>query len=181
MGRWCSTEPCRRDLPEACPGHLQCDWDTPGSLFLSISSEGDGRAPAGEATVIASVFTTPEGWHDLPEEAYQKRKQTVLGQMRRGVEEALTLSAEAWLHSELSTPRGFAYWTGRPKGVVGGLGQSPDRFGPFGLASRSPIRKLWLCGDSIHPGEGTAGVTLSALMACSQLMQERGRTLTLAD
>ena len=43
----------RRDLPEACPGHLQCDWDTPGSLFLSISSEGDGRAPAGEATVIA--------------------------------------------------------------------------------------------------------------------------------
>ncbi|QNJ05204.1 C-3'/4' desaturase [Synechococcus sp. MEDNS5] len=171
----------RRDLPEACPGHLQCDWDTPGSLFLSISRDGDGRAPAGEATVIASVFTTPEGWHDLPEEDYQKRKQAVLEQMRRGVEHALTLPAEAWLHTELSTPRGFAYWTGRPKGVVGGLGQSPDRFGPFGLASRSPISKLWLCGDSIHPGEGTAGVTLSALMACSQLVEERGRTLTLAN
>ena len=101
--------------------------------------------------------------------------------MRRGVEKALMLPEGAWLHSELSTPRGFAYWTGRPNGVVGGLGQSPDRFGPFGLASRSPISKLWLCGDSIHPGEGTAGVTLSALMACSQLMEERGQTLTLAD
>ena len=38
---------------------------------------------------------------------------------------------------------------------------------------------LWLCGDSIYPGEGTAGVSLSALMACQQLMAARGQSLTL--
>jgi phytoene dehydrogenase-like protein len=62
---------------------------------------------------------------------------------------------------------------------VGGLGQQPRHFGPFGLASRTPLQGLWLCGDSIHPGEGTAGVSLSALMACRQLLEGRGTPLRL--
>ena len=170
----------RHHLPDECPGHLQRDGHSPGSLFLSISHDGDGRAPAGQATVIASVFTSPEGWHDMDEKAYQKRKRELRDSIRQDVNAALKLPDDAWLHQELATPRGFAHWTGRPDGVVGGLGQSPDRFGPFGLASRPPIPKLWLCGDSIHPGEGTAGVSLSALMACRQLMAARDLTLRLA-
>ena len=83
------------------------------------------------------------------------------------------------MHLELATPRGFAGWTGRPRGMVGGLGQHPSRFGPFGLAGRSPMSGLWLCGDSFHPGEGTAGVSLSALNACRQLVAERGGELQL--
>jgi phytoene dehydrogenase-like protein len=63
---------------------------------------------------------------------------------------------------------------------VGGLGQHPSRFGPFGLASRTPLPGLWLCGDAIYPGEGTAGVSLSALMAARQLLASRGRPLTMA-
>jgi len=63
--------------------------------------------------------------------------------------------------------------------MVGGLGQHPSRFGPFGLAGRSPMSGLWLCGDSFHPGEGTAGVSLSALNACRQLVAERGGELRL--
>ena len=62
----------RRHLPPDCPGHLQRDQASPGSLFLSVSHDGDGRAPEGRATVIASVFTSPEGWHTMEEEAYQK-------------------------------------------------------------------------------------------------------------
>jgi phytoene dehydrogenase-like protein len=38
---------------------------------------------------------------------------------------------------------------------------------------------LWLCGDAIYPGEGTAGVSLSALTACRQLLARRGRALEL--
>jgi len=170
----------RHHLPDECPGHLQRDGNSTGSLFLSISHEGDGRAPEGQATVIASVFTSPEGWHDMDEKAYQQRKRELRDSIRQDVNAALKLPDDAWLHQELATPRGFAHWTGRPDGVVGGLGQSPDRFGPFGLASRTPIPQLWLCGDSIHPGEGTAGVSLSALMACRQLMAARGLTLRLA-
>ena len=169
----------RRALPADCPGHLQRGCQEPGSLFVSISRDGDGRAPAGQATLIASVFTPTGTWCDLAEVVYQQRKQNVLEAIRAELECWLGIPASAWLHLELATPRGFAGWTGRPRGMVGGLGQHPSRFGPFGLAGRTPMSGLWLCGDSLHPGEGTAGVTLSALNACRQLMAKRDQPFSL--
>jgi C-3',4' desaturase CrtD len=165
----------RRRLPRDGAAHLQLAWDDPGSLFVSVSREGDGRAPAGQATVIASVFTPARPWHGLPESAYQTRKTQAQQGILRGLEHLLGLGGSDWLHKELATPRGWAGWTGRPFGFVGGLGQHPSRFGPFGLASRTPLPGLWLCGDAIYPGEGTAGVSLSALMACRQLLAGRGQ------
>ena len=167
-------------LPANCPAHLQLDWADPGTLFVSVSHEGDGRAPAGLATVIASVFTPAKPWFGLEATAYEQAKAETLAAMQRGLESLLGISPEKWRHAELATPRGFERWTGRPFGFVGGLGQHPSRFGPFGLASRTPLPGLWLCGDSIHPGEGTAAVGLSALMACRQLLAERGQTLNLS-
>ena len=168
-------------LPANCPAHLQLDWADPGSLFVSVSHEGDGRAPAGLATVIASVFTAAKPWFGLEASAYDQAKAEARSAMQRGLESLLGISPEQWRHAELATPRGFERWTGRPFGFVGGLGQHPSRFGPFGLASRTPLPGLWLCGDSIHPGEGTAAVGLSALMACRQLLEDRGQTLNLSD
>lgn len=167
-------------LPANCPAHVQLDWADPGTLFVSVSHEGDGRAPAGQATVIASVFTAAKPWFGLQALAYDQAKAEALAAMQRGLESLLGISPEQWRHAELATPRGFERWTGRPFGFVGGLGQHPSRFGPFGLASRTPLPGLWLCGDSIHPGEGTAAVGLSALMACRQLLAERGQTLNLS-
>ncbi len=167
-------------LPPECASHLQLDWAAPGPLFVSISQEGDGRAPAGQATVIASVFTPARAWFEGDEASYQARKQSAMAGIQAGLAQVLQLGAEPWIHRELATPRGFAGWTGRPWGWVGGLGQHPLRFGPFGLASRTPLPGLWLCGDSIHPGEGTAGVSLTALMACRQLLQRQGQELRLA-
>ena len=167
-------------LPANCPAHLQLDWADPGTLFVSVSHEGDGRAPAGLATVIASVFTPAKPWFGLEATAYDQAKAEALAAMQRGLESLLGISPEKWRHAELATPRGFERWTGRPFGFVGGLGQHPSRFGPFGLASRTPLPGLWRCGESIHPGEGTAAVGLSALMACRQLLAERGQTLNLS-
>ena len=169
----------RQRLPADCPGHLQLDWSEPGSLFVSVSREGDGRAPAGQATVIASAFTPARPWFSLEPSAYATRKQEAFRGIQAGLERLLGVPPEGWRHGELATPRGFARWTGRPWGWVGGLGQQPRHFGPFGLASRTPLQGLWLCGDSIHPGEGTAGVSLSALMACRQLLEGRGTPLRL--
>jgi phytoene dehydrogenase-like protein len=129
--------------------------------------------------VIASVFTPTADWCSLEEEPYQARKSKRLDAMRRELNHWLDLKPQDWLHVELATPRGFAGWTGRPRGIVGGLGQHPSRFGPFGLAGRTPMPGLWLCGDSLHPGEGTAGVSLSALNACRQLVAARGGELQL--
>jgi C-3',4' desaturase CrtD len=170
----------RDRLPANGAGHLQLDWGDPGPLFVSLSQEGDGRAPLGQATVIASVFTAARPWFGLEPDAYQAAKAKALAGIQRGLGELLGLTSDDWLHGELATPRGFQRWTGRPFGYVGGLGQHPSRFGPFGLASRSPLPGLWLCGDSLYPGEGTAGVSLSALTACRQLLAARGRELQLA-
>jgi C-3',4' desaturase CrtD len=159
--------------------HGQLEWTDPGNLFVSISREGDGRAPAGQATVIASVFTAARPWFGLDPASYQARKVQALAGIQAGLNALLGIRPEQFLHQELATPRGFAHWTGRPFGFVGGLGQQPDRFGPFGLASRTPLPGLWLCGDGIHPGEGTAGVSLCALMVCRQLLAGRGRALRL--
>ncbi|MCP9859533.1 C-3',4' desaturase CrtD [Cyanobium sp. Cruz-8D1] len=164
----------RDKLPPGCPSHLQLAAPEPGSLFVSVSQDGDGRAPAGRATVIASVFTPARAWFGGEEADYQARKQRAMAAIQEGLQQRLGVGPADWLHGELATPRGFAGWTGRPWGYVGGLGQHPSRFGPFGLASRTPLAGLWLCGDAIHPGEGTAGVSLSALMACRQLLAGRG-------
>ncbi len=164
----------RDALPPECPPHLQRSWEEPGSLFVSVSREGDGRAPAGQATVIASVFTPARPWFALEPAAYEARKGAAMAGIQACLRQLLGLEPEDWLHAELATPRGFARWTGRPFGFVGGLGQHPSRFGPFGLASRTPLEGFWLCGDAIHPGEGTAGVSLSALMVCRQLLAARG-------
>ncbi len=169
----------RADLPPECPGHLQLDWAEPGPLFVSVSHEGDGRAPQGQATVIASVFSPARPWFEGDAADYRQRKAEARRGIESGLERLLGLRPERWLHGELATPRGWARWTGRPWGYVGGLGQHPLRYGPFGLASRTPLNGLWLCGDSIHPGEGTAGVSLSALTAVRQLLQGRGLPLPL--
>jgi C-3',4' desaturase CrtD len=167
----------RQLLPPDLGLHAQLEWRDPGNLFVSISAEADGRAPAGQASLIASVFTPARPWFGLEEAVYQRRKQKALAGIHAGLEVLLGLRPEQFLHAELATPRGWAGWTGRPFGFVGGLGQHPSRFGPFGLASRTPVPGLWLCGDAIYPGEGTAGVSLSALTACRQLLARRGHVL----
>ncbi len=166
-------------LPENVPLHVQLGVESPGPYFLSISREGDGRAPIGQATLIASAFTVTNDWNFLNEEAYQDKKQIVINKILKTINEYFGFTTADWIHQELATPRSFAYWTGRPEGIVGGLGQLPSNFGLFGLPSRTPMNGLWLCGDSIHPGEGTAGVTQSALMASRQIMARRGLKINL--
>ncbi len=64
----------RKRLPDSTPSHLQRDGTAAGPLFVSVSEEGDGRAPRGAATVIASVFTAARPWFGLPEEHYRRRR-----------------------------------------------------------------------------------------------------------
>jgi len=145
-----------------------------GSLFLSLSDEGDGRAPKGEITLIASLFTDTKDWFALEKDQYIKKKNEYLHKISRALEKKFDISSDDWIHRELSTPLAFERWTNRPEGIVGGLGQNPDIFGLFGLPSRTPFKGLWLCGDSIYPGEGTAGVSQSALMVAKQIVASRG-------
>ena len=169
----------RSTLPSDCPSHIQIFDEKFGSLFISISIENDQRAPAGMATLISSIFVDIDQWSNLDSESYVYKKNMLLKEITTLINSHLDLSETSWTHQELSTPRSFARWTGRPCGIVGGLGQHPSQFGPFGLSSRTPLKGLWLCGDSIYPGEGTAGVSQSAMMVVRQLMESKGRRLNI--
>lgn len=161
-------------IPPDCPPHLQFLYDADGpiaennSLFVSVSRPGDGRAPAGKATIIASSFTDLGLWWQHPDYEALKQHYTKTAIARLG--QFFHLTPETIVHQEAATPRTFAQYTARDRGAVGGLGQRVATFGPFGFANRTPIANLWLVGDCTHPGEGTAGVSYSALTAARQLM-----------
>lgn len=159
-------------IPPECPPHLQFLYDQGpigenNSLFVSVSHPRDGRAPNGQATIIASSFTETQLWWDCSD--YQGLKQQYMDTAIARLNSYFHLTPETILHQEAATPRTFARYTARDQGVVGGVGQRVSTFGPFGLGNRTPIKHLWLVGDSTHPGEGTAGVSYSALTVVRQI------------
>lgn len=162
-------------IPAGCPPHLQFLYDYEGeigennSLFVSVSHPGDGRAPEGKATIIASSFTDTNKWWQGSKEDYEALKKEYTQKAIARLNQYFYLKPETIIHQEVATPRTFAYYTNRDLGVVGGIGQRIPTFGPFGFATRTPIKSLWLVGDSTHPGEGTAGVSYSALTAVRQI------------
>ena len=159
-------------IPADCPPHLQFLYDYGGeiaennSLFVSVSKPGDGRAPDGKATIIASSFTDTRQWWD---DDYDRLKQRYTDEAIARLSQFFTLNDHTIQLIEAGTPRTFAKYTGRDRGIVGGIGQRIPTFGPFGFANRTPINRLWLVGDSTHPGEGTAGVSYSALTVVRQI------------
>jgi C-3',4' desaturase CrtD len=165
----------RSAIPEGCPPHLQFlyDYERPigenNSLFVSVSKQGDGRAPEGKATIIASSFTDTQIWWQGTKENYEALKEQYTQEAIARLGEYFHLTPETIVHQETATPRTFARFTAREKGMVGGVGQRISTFGPFGIATRTPIKNLWLSGDSTHPGEGTAGVSYSALTVVQQI------------
>lgn len=161
-------------IPANCPPHLQFLYDYEGpigennSLFVSVSHAGDGRAPHGKATIIASSFTDVGAW-ERSQDGYAALKQQYTETAIARLGQFFTLNEETIVHVEAGTPRTFQRFTARDRGIVGGIGQRVPTFGPFGFANRTPIRGLWLVGDSTHPGEGTAGVSYSALTVVRQI------------
>lgn len=162
-------------IPEPCPPHLQFLYDYEGaiaennSLFVSVSHPGDGRAPATCATIIASSFTDLGLWWTTPD--YDRLKQDYTNAAIARLGQFFHLTPDTILHCEAATPRTFQRYTARDQGAVGGLGQRVPTFGPFGFANRTPVDGLWLVGDCTHPGEGTAGVSYSALTVVRQIQQ----------
>ncbi|MEM8828579.1 MAG: C-3',4' desaturase CrtD [Cyanobacteria bacterium P01_G01_bin.19] len=167
----------REAIPPNCPPHLQFLYNQDevigenNSLFVSVSKSGDGRAPEGQATIIASSFTDVDLWWKGGKEKYAQIKQQYTDEAIARLAEYFDLRGNNLIHTEAATPRTFEQYTARDKGIVGGLGQRVSTFGPFGFANRTPIEHLWLVGDSTHPGEGTAGVSYSAYTVMRQIEQ----------
>ncbi|PWN06676.1 phytoene desaturase family protein [Rhodohalobacter mucosus] len=133
-----------------------------GSLFVSISRKGDtDRSEEGKRVLNISAHAGTDFWFGLNgnyDRLKQKTEESILGLMR----EKLPGFTNAKIHMAFSaTPVSWSNWVYRKKGRVGGIPQSMSRSLLDWTPNETPFGGLYLCGDTVYPGQGIPGVTLS--------------------
>jgi phytoene dehydrogenase-like protein len=144
------------------------------SAFLSFSEAGDVRRARGGGRAVtlsthAEVARFERAYADgtLPE-LVMRYERALLDALDRVVPGA---SSRAVL-VESATPHTFARYTGRLRGLVGGVPQTPDHAVLGALGHRTPIAGLFLCGDTAFPGQSTVGASLSGFNAARAALRE---------
>jgi phytoene dehydrogenase-like protein len=148
--------------------------DGVGREDMQMGRRGDGENLAfNNQDSTFNILNSLPATYPLPPTTYSALKHHYTQTAIASLSQFFDLNDQTILHVEAATPRTFARFTGRDRGIVGGLGQRISTFGPFGFANRTPLKNLWLVGDSTHPGEGTAGVSYSALTVVRQIEAEQ--------
>lgn len=166
-------------LPPALPDHHQflrqpaLPLGEGNSVFLSISPAWDtGRAPPGQRTITMSTHTRAAPWWALRHSPdgrarYEARVERYTEVLLR-VAEGLLPDLRRHIRLQLpATPVTFQRFTRRHQGYVGGF---PQRSILTAHSPRLPVANLWMVGDSIFPGQSTAGVSLGALRVAEQIL-----------
>jgi C-3',4' desaturase CrtD len=142
------------------------------SVFMSISEPEDRqRSPEGYRAVTLSTHTKIEKWGALRErdpDGYQERIVQYRDRLLRAAEQIAPRLRERAALIVPGTPAAFQRFTRRPLGMVGGFAMTNL------LTARSPhtgIPNLWMVGDSIFPGQSTAGVTAGALRVAAEVVR----------
>ena len=145
------------------------------SVFLSLSdTEDTSRAPAGMRAATLSTHTAIAPWWQLRQDkanktAYHERREQYAERLLQAAERALPGLRQAIRLCLPGTPVTFAFYTRRPGGMVGGFAQTSifKARGP-----RTGFANLWLVGDSIFPGQSTAGVTLGGIRVATAVLRQ---------
>jgi len=139
------------------------------SVFVSISPAWDQRAPQGQRAITISTHTRVAEWYKLAhdEQAFEDRKQLYLERLIDAASIALPKLKQNIRLAMPGTPLTFERFTHRVNGMVGGFPQKSLWASWTPHASRD--RGLWLVGDSVFPGQSTAGVTLGALRVVREI------------
>jgi phytoene dehydrogenase-like protein len=142
------------------------------SVFISLSNPDDpDRAPAGMRTATLSTHTAVAPWwrlHYSDEAAYEARRASYAERLLTAAERAIPGIRQAIRLCLPGTPVTFEFYTKRPSGMVGGFPQH-SLFHARGPGAGLP--NLWLVGDSIFPGQSTAGVTLGGLRVAAAVLR----------
>ncbi len=171
-----------QQLPAGVADHHQVVMDVErplgetNSVFISLSDEHDEhRAPQGMRAATLSTHTAIEPWWQLQQSdraAYEARRQqytqqmiTAAGRAIPGIDKGIGLALPG-------TPVTFQRFTRRPQGMVGGF-PLESLFKANGPATGIP--NLWLVGDSIFPGQSTAGVTLGGMRVAAAVLHQASR------
>jgi C-3',4' desaturase CrtD len=142
------------------------------SVFVSMSdSRDETRAPTGHRAATLSTHTAIGRWwqlHEKDREAYEERRHDYADRMLVAAEKAIPGLRSAVQLCLPGTPVTFERFTRRPMGMVGGFAQD-SLFTARGPATS--LSNVWLVGDSIFPGQSTAGVTLGAMRVAETIIR----------
>ncbi|MFC7783722.1 FAD-dependent oxidoreductase [Rossellomorea sp. GCM10028870] len=154
-------------LPESYPLFSQICASPNGNmsegdhLFLSLSHPNDRqRAPEGFRTLTVSTHTKLEKWET--KEKYDSYKENLKEKMINSIELVIPTIRDSLVNLYPGAPKAWERFTGRPGGIVGGFPQSNGHALFNSLSHRTPLKNVWVCGDSVFPGAGTIGVSVSA-------------------
>ncbi len=165
-------------LPPDLPDHHQIITTTQGplgegrSIFVSLSPGWDtSRAPTGQRAVTVTTHTAVQPWWDLlaqDHDAYEARKADYTDRILAAIEGAIPGFGRSVTHTLSGTPVTYQTWTHRHLGMVGGFPQMSlfKTRGP-----RTGLVNLRMVGDSIFPGQSTAGVTAGALRVADDIQR----------
>jgi phytoene dehydrogenase-like protein len=127
------------------------------------------------AITISTHTQTGDWWalRNAPDgkDAYKARVAAYTERMLDGAERAIPGLRRKIRLLKPGTPVTFRTFTRRHRGGVGGF--------PFTslLTARGPgvgLTNTWLVGDSIFPGQSTAGVTMGALRVADEVARDHG-------
>jgi phytoene dehydrogenase-like protein len=146
------------------------------SIFVSLSKRGDrARAPQGERVMNVSCHADPDYWFSLNGD-YETARAAVQDAIHEQMKRHLPGFAESELIvSYPATPVTWEKWIHRSKGRVGGLPQSMERSILDWPDAATHVEGLWMCGDTVYPGQGIPGVTLSGINVYYRIKQHLSR------
>lgn len=160
------------DYPPGFPLHHQVHVPDGGciphtassSVFVSLSDPADEqRAVPGKRVLNVSCHTAPASWF-TGKRRYEARKHTVEQFILELLDRQLPGFRRAHLHKVFSgTPVTWENWVYRKRGRVGGIPQRMGRSLIDWTPAKTPFKNLYLCGDTVYPGQGIPAVTLSGI------------------
>jgi C-3',4' desaturase CrtD len=166
-------------IPVGCPDHHQVVSQMTGpmgegsTVFISMSPAWDSsRAPTGMRAATVTTHTLVQPWWDVLKAdpaAYAARKADYAERMLTTIERALPGFRSAVELILPGSPITYQFYTDRHMGMVGGF---PQKSLLTARGPRTGIRNLRLVGDSIFPGQSTAGVTLGAMRVVDGILDE---------
>ncbi|MDZ4669312.1 MAG: NAD(P)/FAD-dependent oxidoreductase [Phototrophicales bacterium] len=165
-------------ISDGFPDHHQliADMTSPlgetKSIFMSLSPTWDtSRAPVGQRAMTITTHTNVSQWWELlktDESAYYAQKEVYTKKILAQIERILPNFQDHLTLTLPGTPVTYQFYTDRHMGMVGGFPQTSL------FKARSPrtgIANIRLVGDSIFPGQSTAGVSLGAIRVAQDVQR----------
>ncbi len=133
------------------------------SVFASLSPPGEHlRARGGGRAITLSTHTDVARWERAARaEAVPALRTEYARRLLGALERALPGTTARIDVLDTATPHTFERFTGRSRGLVGGVPQTPATASIGAFSHRTPVRGVYLCGDTAFPGQSTVGATLS--------------------